>query len=265
MVVLESSQGTNKSSALRVLAVHDDWFTDDLPLNAESKVVIERMAGRWIAEAGELKGMRNGQVEHLKAFLSRQWDTARLAYDRMPSQVPRQCVIVGTTNSDRYLRDGTGNRRFWPVKVAGFDIEALKRDRDQIWAEAAAREAQDEGIRLDPTLWPLAAEEQDARRLEEPWVDILRQYLGDKQGKLKTEDAWKIIGVPVAQRTQAHNERLGEAMRELGWKRAKKRFGCNPEWAYVKGESNTRVLVRIDENGIQVLYEKAKQLELSPF
>lgn len=130
MLTLESKQGTNKSSALRVLAVRDEWFVDDLPLNAESRVVIERLAGRWIAEASELKGMRKGEVEHLRAFLSRQEDTARMSYARLPVIVPRQCVIIGTTNSDRYLRDLTGNRRFWPVRVEGFDLEALRRDRD---------------------------------------------------------------------------------------------------------------------------------------
>src|SRR3546814_3331058 len=70
-------------------------------LNAESKVVIERLAGRWIAEAAELKGMRKGEVEHLKGFLSRQNDTARMSYARLPVIVPRQCVIFGTTNSER--------------------------------------------------------------------------------------------------------------------------------------------------------------------
>ncbi|WP_372625054.1 VapE domain-containing protein [Falsiroseomonas sp.] len=76
MVVLEGDQGTNKSSALRLLAVEDDWFSDDLPLNAESKVVVERLAGRWIVEAAELKGMRQGAVESMKAFLSRAVDRA---------------------------------------------------------------------------------------------------------------------------------------------------------------------------------------------
>src|SRR3546814_15611031 len=89
MLVLESKQGTNKSSALRVLATRDEWFIDDLPLNAESKVVIERLAGRWIAEAAELKGMRKGEVEHLKGFLSRQNDTARMSYARLPVKIGR--------------------------------------------------------------------------------------------------------------------------------------------------------------------------------
>jgi len=141
MLVLEAPQGYNRSSALRILAVNDDWFTDDIPLNADSKVVIERLSGKWIAEASELKGMRRGDVEHLKAMLSRQVDRARLAYDRTPTEYPRQSIFIGTTNSATYLRDMTGDRRYWPVAVERFDLEALKANRDQLWAEAAHREA----------------------------------------------------------------------------------------------------------------------------
>lgn len=236
MLVLESPQGTNKSSALRVLAVRDEWFVDDLPLNAEGKVVIERLAGRWIAEAGELKGMRKGEVEHLKAFLSRQEDTARMSYARLPVIVPRQCVIVGTTNSERYLRDLTGNRRFWPVRVEGFDLERLRADVEQLWAEAAHREAAGESIRLDPTLWAAAGEEQDARRVEDPFVITLAAALGEQTGKISSAAVWSLLRIPTGQQTQEHNARVGDAMRELGFQRKKLRFG-NPttEWGYARG------------------------------
>jgi len=236
MLVLESTQGTNKSSALRLLAVRDEWFVDDLPLNAEGKVVIERLAGRWIAEAGELKGMRKGEVEHLKAFLSRQEDTARMSYARLPVIVPRQCVIIGTTNSERYLRDLTGNRRFWPVRIDGFDLEALRRDRDQLWAEAAAREAGDASIRLDPSLYAAAGVEQEARRIEDPFVAALDAALGKRTGKIRATDVWKLLGIPVGQQTQDQNARLGDAMREIGWTRTRLRFGGGgPEYAYARG------------------------------
>lgn len=240
MLVLESPQGTNKSSALRVLAVRDEWFVDDLPLNAEGKVVIERLAGRWIAEAGELKGMRKGEVEHLKAFLSRQEDTARMSYARLPVIVPRQCVIVGTTNSERYLRDLTGNRRFWPVRVEGFDLDRLRGDVDQLWAEAAHREAAGESIRLDPALWAAAGEEQDARRVEDPFALALASAIGDQMGKISTAAVWGVLRIPLGQQTQEHNARVGEAMRELNFERKKMRFGGPAEWAYVRGTPEER-------------------------
>jgi predicted P-loop ATPase len=241
MLVLESPQGTLKSTALRALAVLDEWFSDDLPLNAESKVVIERMHGHWIVEAAELKGMRRGEVESLKAFLSRQEDEARMSYARLPIRMPRQCVIVGTTNSSDYLRDNTGNRRFWPVKVGTIDLAALRRDLDLLWAEAAHREAAGEAIRLPAELWGDAAVAQEARRGEDPWFETLEAELGERTGKIRASDVWALVGVESAHRSQEQSVRLGEAMRRLGFERGLRRFGGkNPERAYMRGTKAER-------------------------
>lgn len=250
MLVLESPQGTNKSTALKALAVRDDWFTDDLPLNAEAKRVIEALSGKWIVEAGELKGMRQGGANHLKGLLSRTHDKARMAYDRLEREVPRQCVIVGTTNDSRYLRDTTGNRRFWPVAVTGFDLDALRRDRDQLWAEAAAREAEGAPIRLDPALWGDAAAEQDARRVEDPFYESLHAALGEEaEGKLRASDAWSIVGKPPGMRTQDDNERLGDAMKRLGFERGQRRFGAGPEIAYIRGDGARQIVFNLGSGG----------------
>jgi hypothetical protein len=250
MLVLESPQGQQKSSALRILAVEEDWFSDDLPLGADGKKAIETLAGRWIVEAAELCGIRKGEVESLKAFLSRTTDRARLAYGRLPTEVPRQCVIIGTTNSDQYLRDGTGNRRFWPVRVGRFNIEALRRDRDQLWAEAAVAEATGESIRLDPSLYAAAGEQQEQRKVDDPWVELIERLLAERKGKLLAEDVWKIVDLPTGQRAQHHNQRIGESMRELGWERKKLRFGGpTSQWGYARGteeERGTRIYVRRD-------------------
>lgn len=246
MLVMESRQGTNKSSALRILATRDDWFLDDLPLNAESKMVIERLSGRWITEAAELKGMRKGEVEHLKGFLSRQQDTARMSYARMPVIVPRQCVIFGTTNSEQYLRDLTGNRRFWPVRIEAFDLERLRVDVDQLWAEASVREAAGESIRLDPALWGDAAQEQDSRRVEDPFTLALATAVGEHNGKISSEAVFQVLRIQAGRRTQDDNARVGDAMRELGFQRKKMRFGGSPEWGYARGtEAEQRYLIVI--------------------
>lgn len=263
MLVLESAQGTNKSSALATLAVSEEWFSDDLPLNQDTQRVIERTAGRWIVEAAELAGMRKTDIEHLKAFLSRRVDRARPAYGRMSMEVSRQFVVIGTTNNDRYLRDGTGNRRFWPVKVSQFDLEALARDRDQLWAEAAAREAAGESIRLEPALYGDAAAEQEKREIEEPFIGALQDVIGDRKGKLRAEDAWRILDLKVGQRTQEHNARLGNAMKALGFKRVKRRFGGQPEYAYVRGDGDetTRqiTIVQADNGSWQAGYKWAEE------
>jgi hypothetical protein len=104
MLVLEQpTQGTEKSTVMRMLAVNDEWFTDDMPLNADGKRVIEAIRGKWIIECAELSGMRRSDVEHVKALLSRQSDRARLAYGRITTEVQRQGIFVGTTNALEYL------------------------------------------------------------------------------------------------------------------------------------------------------------------
>ncbi len=237
MLVLEGSQGIGKSQVLSALAVKDEWFTDEVPLAGDGKIVIEAMGGRWIAEAAELKGMKNKEVEHLKAFLSRTHDRGRLAYDRITSEVPRQFIIVGTTNSDHYLMDMTGNRRFWPVHVERADVEALKHDRDQLWAEAAHREAEGESIRLDEKLWAAASDEQAIRVLEDPYLGTLAAALENRWGRILSEDVFRLLNIPAGQRTQLQNTRMGEAMRRLGWRRERLRRKGTLQYCYVNCET----------------------------
>lgn len=241
MLILEGSQGCGKSTALKILAVKEDWFIDDLPLDRDSKKNIESLSGHWIVEAGELKGMRKGEVENLKGFLSRSTDKARMAYGRITAIAPRQCIIIGTTNNDRYLKDSTGNRRFWPVKIEGFDLKALKDDVDQIWAEACHYEAKGESIRLDPALYESAHLEQELRRVEDPYFETLYEVLEEQTGKVKMSSIWSILDIPKDRRTQEQNNRIGAAMQELGWEKTKLRFGGkNPENCYAKGTPEQR-------------------------
>jgi predicted P-loop ATPase len=240
MLILESSQGKEKSNALAVLTVRPDWFSDDLPLNADGKKVIEQLRGRWIVEAAEMSGMRKADVEHLKALLSRQVDRGRLAYARITTDQPRQSIVIGTTNASIYLKDITGNRRFWPVKIGEFDVKALRRDRDQLWAEASAREAAGVSIRLDPSLWDAAATEQSERTVDDPWRDLLEEVLGDLKGKVVNSDAWKIVNVMEAHRTQDQNLRLGQAMKALGFERKPLRIDGKVTKVYVRGNNIER-------------------------
>jgi hypothetical protein len=145
MLILESPQGTGKSRALRILAVEDAWFADKLPLDARE--ILETTAGKWIVEASELSLLSQEDVGSLKTCLSRQHDEARLAYQATVSRVPRQFLIVGTMDeTERVPQEPTGNRRFLWVRVQRFDLDRLRTDRDQLWAEAAAAEAADEAL-----------------------------------------------------------------------------------------------------------------------
>jgi virulence-associated protein E len=267
-LIFESDQGLNKSSALQELAVKPDWFTDDVPLTADGKKVIEATRGKWICELAELKGMKQSDIEHLKAWLSRKVDRARMSYDRLPSEVPRQWVPAGTTNSVEYLRDNTGNRRFWGVTIQAFDLVKLTADRDQLWAEAAAREAAEESIRLDESLWEAAAKEQEARLTKDPYFEALQAALvdddGEMEGKIASESIWVILGARAAQRSQEANERVGTALRKLGWTRPsennnKVRIKKRLVLGYVKGEKPWRPIIATrDEAGdVHVHYTDA--------
>ena len=251
ILVLENpEQGNNRSSALQVLAVEREWFSDNLPLGASAKETIEALSGHWILEASELQGMRKGDIDKVKAFASRDTDRARMAYDRAVTEARRQCVIIGTTNSERYLRDLTGNRRFWPVRTGRFDLDALKRDRDQLWAEASAREASGASIRLPERLWLMAAAEQRERVVENPFISVLDSVLREKdgmkdgewvdgkpmEGKVAAEDVWAIVGVRPGHRSQQHFEWLGDAMKQLGWERVNLRAGSGMRaYFYTRG------------------------------
>jgi hypothetical protein len=259
MLVLECpEQGTDKSSALAILAVKTEWFSDDLPLNIQGKALIEALRGRWIIEAAELSGMRRADIEHLKGVLSRQVDRARMSYDRLVSEVPRQSIPIGTTNSLEYLRDTSGNRRFWPVLVKSFNLKALREDRDQLWAEAAAREAEGTSIRLDPKLWSLAERQQEWRLTQDPWHQLLSDQLGEyKHAKISTEAIWTILDSKPAQRGKEQSRRVGEAMRKLGWDRPNAagtvRIGGKLVSGYVIGRKPWRTVQVIrDQDGLCV-------------
>lgn len=152
MLILEGAQGLGKSTLLAMLA--GEWFTDSLSLDdiAHPKVAAEKLQGRWIAEVAELDGMAKASVERLKGFLTTAEDSYRAAYAKRARGYRRRCIIVGTVNNlDGYLRDATGNRRFWPVRVT----KRLDRGKlgpgvvEQIWAEAVIAEAAGEKLYLE--------------------------------------------------------------------------------------------------------------------
>nr|WP_216349231.1 virulence-associated E family protein [Dehalococcoides mccartyi] len=140
MLVLNGPQGVGKSTLISKLA--GEWFSDSLNLSdTKDKTAAEKLQGYWILEIGELAGLRKAEVETLRSFLSRQNDIYRAAFGKRAIPHLRQCIFFGTTNADSgYLRDTTGNRRFWPVKTPGdgrkHSWELSTEDTQQIWAEA---------------------------------------------------------------------------------------------------------------------------------
>ncbi len=168
--------------------------------------------------------MKKADIESLKSSLSRGSDIARLSYDRLTSEHDRQCLIVGTTNATSYLRDMTGNRRFWPVRTENFDIDALMHDRDQVWAEAVYKEASEVSLVLPEDLWAAAAEEQENRLAEDPWEEIFQSVFSHR-GEVEADELWTALELPKDRRDQHHNVRLGLVMKRLGFEKKRLRRG----------------------------------------
>ena len=146
MVILEGEQDIGKSRFCADLAGGAELFNDTPILNKEPKAQMEAVEGKWVVEIAELQGMRKAEIEKVKAFVSRMCDRERKAYARFRAEVPRTCVFIGTTNAEYYLKDVTGNRRFWPVRVDRYDHTAFMRDRNQIFAEAVVLETRREAM-----------------------------------------------------------------------------------------------------------------------
>ncbi len=242
MVVWESAQGTNKSSACAALCPHPEWFSDDLQLNLRSKELIEATLGKWIIEASDLAGKRKTEIEQLKAMLSRQTDgPARMAYAHFPVSRARHFILIGTTNSAVYLTDPTGGRRFWPVVVKRFDIGWIAKHRDQLWAEASVREAAGTSIRLPEDLWPEAAKKQEHRREMDPWEQMLRLFLSsiepgsDGRIRVATTSLWEALSIPVDRRDRHGSLRISDTMQRLGFERTRVRVtGHEVQVGYVQ-------------------------------
>lgn len=181
MLVLNGPQGIGKSTLIARLA--GEWFSDSLSLNdTKDKTAAEKLQGYWILEIGELAGLRKTEVETLRSFLSRQNDIYRASFGKRATPHLRQCVFFGTTNAETgYLRDTTGNRRFWPVKTPGgkdkhsWDLD--EHEISQIWAEVLEYVNAGEKLYLDAKLDIYAKEEQREAMESDEREGLVREYL----------------------------------------------------------------------------------------
>ncbi len=184
VLVLDGKPGIGKSTILQKLG--GQWFSDSLSLaDTRDKTAAEKLQGCWIMEIGEMQGTRKADVDILKGFLSRQIDEYRPAYARVVERHPRTCVIFGTTNTTTgFLRDITGNRRFWPVPVDGSGKRSVwsmtEDERSQIWAEAFALSAEGEEPYLDADLEKEAAKMQQAALEYDDREGSVIEYLDTK-------------------------------------------------------------------------------------
>ena len=193
----------------------------------------EHIVGLWIIELPELSSLGKSDVNRIKAFLSSRTTRFRFAYGRRTTDVPRQCVFIGTVNHSQYLRDETGNRRFWPVKTGKIDMERLKQDRDQLWAEALALYR--EGNKWwsdDPTFIREAERQQEARYERDPWDDLIREYLASKNDTAVPEILADCIRKDKGLWSPLDERRVARCLVSQGWEKHRPRNGKQRQWRY---------------------------------
>ena len=180
VLVLSGPQGIGKSMFFAKLG--GVWFSDSLTISdMRDKTGAEKLQGFWIMEIGEMNGIKKVEVETVKSFASRQDDKFRVAYGTVVESHPRQCVICGTSNSQHFLRDVTGNRRFWPVQVTGeCSLHPWNMDKpllEQIWAEALTLYNAGEELILKGNDAEMAAEKQQEALENDDREGLVREYL----------------------------------------------------------------------------------------
>lgn len=222
MPVFEGNQFRGKSSIARILA--GEWFSDS-PLDLKGKDGFINIQGTWLHEIAELGSFNNQEAPIIKAYLSSASDRFRSPFDKYAKDYPRRTVFFGTTNEDVYLRDKTGNSRFWPLRteaVGDINLEGLAGVRDQLFAEAVAL------FKAGERWHPLADEqirlfipEQTLREYDDPWEGRIEDWL--YSNTFSSTSVSEVLGdclkIEAGKQTQANAIQVGKILTRLGWKK----------------------------------------------
>lgn len=240
VMILEGGQGEGKSTAMSILG--GDWFMDT-PFALGDKDGFQAIRGKWIIELGELDSFNKAESTKAKQFFSASTDTYRESYGRRTNDVPRQCVFVGTTNQDEYLKDATGNRRYWPVACTKVDLEQLREIRDQLWAEAMFCYEAGEIWWVNRDETAMFSEAQDERFVVDEWEGPILTWLEESQIGETTSGSEVLasaLKLDFGHWGKPEQMRVGAIMHRLGWRRVRlpalAKSGQRP-WAYKKPEN----------------------------
>lgn len=244
MVMLISPQGIMKTSAIEALAPSPELFVE-FSLAANEAERVRLIKGKLVGEVGEVRGLWGAQIEDVKAFITKRHDEWIPKYKEQSTVYPRRCIFFGTGNHYDILGDSTGSRRFLPLSVVEVDIEAIRRDCKQLWAEGVAL------YKLHGVMWRdaqgLAKVNSTEYTSVDPWVDVVREWLArkDEDGRGYLERHGAVSTAEVLVLALGHNKsqinpgiakRVQEVMRALGCVR-----GAQGGWVRPLLESQTPV------------------------
>jgi predicted P-loop ATPase len=214
MVILEGMQGIQKSSAL--FEIGGDWFAES-GTSITDKDFFQQLPGKMLIEIAELDSFSKADHKRIKGVLSRRVDRYRPSYGRHSMDFLRQCIFVGSTNEHKYLEDATGGRRFFPIRCGKIDLEMIKRDRDQLFAEAVAR------FKSGETWWEMPEQEtkaiQESRREKDEWESLISNHMSLQTSSFITmsDIARDALGLKPERLDKPTQRRIAQAIRGAGW------------------------------------------------
>lgn len=217
VLVIEGDQGLLKSSAIKTL-FDPEYTRDATDLFRQHNKMVLLMTGAWAIELAEFSAVLRADESTVKGLITTRTDSVVLPYARSSTNHDRQCIFIGTLNPDEsgYLKDRTGNRRYWPVFATRIDIANLRMMRDQLWAEALVRYQADEPWWLDREQEKLAVEARESRNVIDPWAEILKVRL---QTEMVVDPmlAMDKLGVVIEKRNKETRDRICSCLREIGF------------------------------------------------
>lgn len=224
MLILEGAQDLQKSTALRILSdgLVKGVFTDEMS-DPNSKDAALQMQGAWIIEIAELDSLRRAEINQIKAWLTRQNDRMRRPYGKVVEEFPRSCVFAGTVNpvgNSGYLKDPTGGRRFWPVLCHAIDIDSLKRDARQLWAEAASLYNSREQWWLTKDEAKIAFGVQMDRYEDDPYGELIDNFLATHTTTTMNA-VMEMLEIPKERRSQISARRIEAHLSMRHWEKQK--------------------------------------------
>lgn len=240
MLVFEGRQGVGKTTAVAALFGREYMISSISDFKSKEANVALR--GRWVAEIAELAALKKTDITDVKKFITETVDQYRPHYGKNMVDHPRRCVFIGTTNERQYLKDATGNRRFWPVPCGDVLVAKIAEDRDQLWAEAVERYRNQEPWWLTEVDHITQAEAiQGDRSEQDPWGEIIDAWLSEpEQRSIEFTTCATIlraaIGMAKDRLHRADEMRVANHLSKRGWIHAKRRPtpGSKPIWGWAR-------------------------------